>query len=105
METVQNQGLRLCLGAFRTSPMQSLYVEAREPSFYDRITKLSLHYMLKVKANTCNPTHQSLFELPFTDRYASKPKAIKPLGLRMQPHIENMNIDLGLIAQIGRAHV
>ena len=28
LDTVHNQGLRLCLGAFRTSPVQSLYVEA-----------------------------------------------------------------------------
>ena len=27
LDTVHNQGLRLCLGAFRTSPVQSLYVE------------------------------------------------------------------------------
>ena len=31
LEPIQNQGLRICLGAFRTSPMQSLYVEANEP--------------------------------------------------------------------------
>ena len=31
LEPIQNQGLRICLGAFRTSPMQSLYVESNEP--------------------------------------------------------------------------
>ena len=31
LDTVHNQGLRLCLEAFRTSPVQSLYVEANEP--------------------------------------------------------------------------
>ena len=29
LDTVHNQGLRLCLGAFRTSPVQSIYVEAK----------------------------------------------------------------------------
>ena len=34
LDTVHHQGLRLALGAFRTSPVQSLYVEAEEPSLY-----------------------------------------------------------------------
>ena len=34
LDTVHHQGLRLALGAFRTSPVESLYVEAEEPSLY-----------------------------------------------------------------------
>ena len=34
LEPIQNQTLRICLGAFRTSPMQSLYVEANESPLY-----------------------------------------------------------------------
>ena len=34
LEPIQNQGLRICLEAFRTSPIQSLYVEANEPPLY-----------------------------------------------------------------------
>ena len=36
LDTVHHQGLRLALGAFRTSPVESLYVEAEEPSLYPR---------------------------------------------------------------------
>ena len=32
LDSIHNQGLRLALGAFRTSPVASLYVEADEPS-------------------------------------------------------------------------
>ena len=32
LDTILNQGLRLCLGAFRTSPLQSLYVEENDTS-------------------------------------------------------------------------
>ncbi|GFQ87654.1 reverse transcriptase domain-containing protein [Trichonephila clavata] len=31
LDPVHHQGLRLCLGAFRTSPVESLYAEAYEP--------------------------------------------------------------------------
>ena len=42
LDTVHHQGLRLALGAFRTSPVTSLYVEADEPSLTLRREKLSL---------------------------------------------------------------
>ena len=38
LDPIQNQGLRLALGAFRTYPVASLYVE---PSLYSRKEKLS----------------------------------------------------------------
>ena len=41
LDTVHHQGLRLALGAFRTSPVESLYVEAEEPSLYLRRKKLT----------------------------------------------------------------
>ena len=42
LDIVHNQGIRLCLGAFCTSPVQSLNVEAYEPSLGMRRTRLSL---------------------------------------------------------------
>ena len=49
LDTVHHQGLRLALGAFRTSPVENLYVEAEEPSLYIRREKLALQYAIKVK--------------------------------------------------------
>ena len=36
LDTIHHQGLRLALGAFRTSPVENLYAESNEPSFYIR---------------------------------------------------------------------
>ena len=36
LDTVHHRGIRLSLGAFRTSPVESLYVEANEESLYRR---------------------------------------------------------------------
>ena len=47
LDPIHNQGLRLALGAFRTSPVASLYVEADEPSLYSRREKLSLQYAIR----------------------------------------------------------
>ena len=47
LDTIYHQGLRLALGAFRTSPVESLYAESNEPSLYTRREKLSLQYTTK----------------------------------------------------------
>ena len=57
LDTVHYQGLRLALGAFRTSPVESLYVEAEEPSLYLRREKLTLRYAIRLAANPSNPAH------------------------------------------------
>ena len=43
-------GLRIALGAFRTCPAQSLYVEVHELSLASRRLKLALSYILKLKS-------------------------------------------------------
>ena len=43
LDPIHHQGLRIALGAFRTSPAQSLYTEAHEPSLTTRRLKLSLN--------------------------------------------------------------
>ena len=50
-DTIHHQGIRLALGAFRTSPAESLLVEANEPSLKDRREKLSLQFGIKLKSN------------------------------------------------------
>ena len=49
LDPIHYQGLRIALGAFRTSPAQSLYIEAHEPSLTTRRLKLFLNYVLKLK--------------------------------------------------------
>ena len=57
LDPIANQGLRLCSGAFRTSPIESLQVETGEPSLETRRLKLSLQYYMKMKANPENPAY------------------------------------------------
>ena len=58
LDPIHKQGLRLALGAFRTSPVASLYVKADEPSLYSRREKLSLQYAIRLTANPSNPAHE-----------------------------------------------
>ena len=62
LDPIHHQGLRIALGAFRTSPAQSVYVEAHEPSLTSRHLKLSLNYVLKLKYLPENPAYSCVFE-------------------------------------------
>ena len=55
LDPIHHQGLRIALGAFRTSPAQSLYTEAHELSLTTRRLKVSLNYVLKLKSLPENP--------------------------------------------------
>ena len=83
LEPIQNQGLRICLGAFRASPMQSLYVEANEPPLYLRFDKLCIQYALKWGSNPDNPTY-NVFNPQFYDLDYKKPSAIRSFEHRVE---------------------
>ena len=97
LDTVHHQGLRIALGAFRTSPVESLYVEAEEPSLYLRREKLALQYAIRLAANPSNPTFKVTFaphiSQDLIDLYDSKPNAIRSFGLRIAPLLTSANID------------
>ncbi len=100
LDTIHHQGLRLSLGAFRTSPVESLYAEAAEPSLYIRREKLSLQYITKLAADSKNPAYNDVFDPPYQQFFRIYPNAIKPLGLRMKPILENENINVDTIANV-----
>ena len=96
LDTVHHQGLRLALGAFRTSPVQSLYVEAEELSLYLRREKLALQYAIRIAANPSNPVHKVSFpphiSEQFVQLYERKPNVIRSFGLRVAPLLDSANI-------------
>ena len=93
--------LRLALGAFRTSPVESLYLEAEEPSLYLRREKIALQYAIRLAANPSNPTFKVTFPphilQDITDLYDNKPNAIRTFGLRIAPLLTSANINKELI--------
>ena len=97
LEPIQNQALRLCLGAFRTSPIPSLHVEAGELPLSLRREKLGLQYALKLSSHHSNPAHLVVFQPDNVRLYASKPRVIPPFGLRMKDAIHELDVDVATI--------
>lgn len=100
---IHHEGLRLITGAFRTSPVQSMYIESREPPLHLRHLKLALQYIIKLRRNPKNPAYTVVFSPTRTSVALPEVKnAIQTLGKRLAHHIENMNINLNNVIQYHR---
>ena len=75
LDPVHKQDIRLNLEVFRSSPVESLYVEAHEPPLEIRREKLALQYILKLKANPGNPAYGVVFNPKNQILYADKESA------------------------------
>ena len=98
LDPVHNQGLRLSLGAFRSSPVESLYVEAHEPPLEIRRDKLALQYILKLKANPENPAFDDVFNPKHQELYRNKESATDSFGIHCKKLLKEAKIDVGEIA-------
>ena len=86
----------MVLGAFCTSPVQSLYVEDNKPSLYNRRVKLAIQYVVKLKISTLHPAYSSVFERRSESTYEARPNFIQPLRLQKKPHVEALNMDFNI---------
>ena len=98
LDPVHNQGLRLSLGAFRSSPVESLYVGAHEPLLEIRRDKLALQYVLKLKANPENPAYDVVFNPKHQELYKDKESATDSFGIHCKKLLKEAKIDVGEIA-------
>ena len=98
LDAIHSQGLRLCLEAFRASPVDSLYVDANEPPLDLRRLKLTLQYIVKLKSKIDNPAFDCVLihNMKFIRQKINK-KCIKSIGFRIKEHIDYSNIVLLLI--------
>ena len=96
LDVVHNQGLRLALGAFKSSPIESLYVEANEMPLQERRLELAMKYGLKIKSNPQNPAHKSVFNLHFKEKY-NPPSIINSLAVDLDNLFNEASIDLSEI--------
>ena len=98
LEPIQNQALRLCLGAFRTSPIPSLHVEANELPLNIRRDKLALQYSLKLISNPENPAYEITLNPDNTELYEAKINAIPSFGIRIREELHSICPDPNQIA-------
>ena len=92
-------GLRLVLGAFRMSPVESLYAEANKAPANIRSNKLATHYYAKLKSCASNPAYNATFHQRYGELFEKREKAIKSFGLRMRSMLQQSKISVKNIHQ------
>ena len=96
LDVVHNQGLRLCLGAFKSSPVESLYAEAFELPLEERRYEAAIKYALKVKANPDNAAYPSIFNPQFRHLFQDE-SVTDPFGIFVEKQLEEASIDIDKI--------
>ena len=93
LNTIQNQGLRLATGAFRTSPETSLHVETNTMPLELRRKQLTLQYATKIGSTPQNPVFNCLFQTSemIIQKTKKNKTAIKPIGLRIKSDLKKIN--------------
>ena len=100
LDSIHHQGPRIAPGAFRTSPAQSLYVEAHEPSLCFRRLKRSLYYVTNSKSHRIT-LYTAVFSKHKTQSFSRHLlQKILPLGLRILPQLKKSGINLDLIDDV-----
>ena len=99
LDPIHNQGLRLCLGAFQTSPVESLYVDAHKCCLGARHAELSLQYASKITSLPKHPAHNAVFDNKYMKLFDARPSAIHTFGLRIKLFLTVSNIELSDILE------
>lgn len=92
LDPVHHQGLRMALGAFRTSPVDSLLAEADELPLSLRRKQLALQYISKIGSYSDSPVYSFLwnYDRTLTNKFNTKVSETPPLGLRYQGELRNL---------------
>jgi ribonuclease HI len=91
IETIQNTALRLSLGAFRSSPVVSMQIEAREPPLQLRRKLLSFKYVNKVRDKPGHSAYLCVTTCPNKQLYEQKSRSSKPLSYRTALFMNEMS--------------
>lgn len=76
LNPIHHLGLRLCTGAFRTSPIQSLYAESNQWPLEKRRTFLGASYVLRTSAVPNHPCYNLLTGPQHERLFNNKPRVI-----------------------------
>ena len=105
---VQNEALRVCTGAFRTSPTSSLHIVCNETPPFLRHIQLSMQYIVKLRANAENPAYEYVFEDNASGSDTDSDEDFNPrtrknlpktFSERHQEYMNESNIELNTLAQ------
>lgn len=92
LDPIHHQGIRLSTGAFRTSPVESLYVESAEPSLSFRRNKLSLQMYTRLLGVKDSPAYNAICQNKYDHIYERNSKLHTDLGFRARKLLSSLEV-------------
>ncbi|GFY18233.1 probable RNA-directed DNA polymerase from transposon X-element [Trichonephila clavipes] len=97
LDTVYHSALRICSGAFRTSPVTSLYVVCHQPPLELRQRQLSANYFIRAMSVPSHPLKPFALAIGLNRLYEARPFNIKTFSEKAKAvlndvHLNNINI-------------
>ncbi|GFV38632.1 putative RNA-directed DNA polymerase from transposon X-element [Trichonephila clavipes] len=92
LDPVHHMALRICSGAFRTSPVQSLYVNCHQLPLDLRRRKLSLAFYFKILSVPSHPLQNVYMSTSMKRIYDARPSNIRPFMDRMKLHLSELDL-------------
>ena len=91
LDVVHNMGLRLCSGAFKTSPIESIYVDTEHMPLNLRREELGLRYLVRIKSAPKNPSLQVLKDDTSSQKFQGS-RSSKPFQVRLNEDVADTNL-------------
>ena len=95
LDVVHNAGRRICSGALKTSPVESIYIDTDELPLELRREELGLRYILKLKSTPENPAANILKHCNahrYEGNRSSKPFSVRMNNAATDPSIMNQKV-------------
>jgi len=99
LDAVHHLGIRLSIGAFRSSPVDSLYIESGEPSLYLRRDKLSLQLYARLMAMEGSPAYISVKDTSIDDKLRRNRRMHNTFGYRIRNLFTSLQFEEMTVAE------
>ncbi|GBO35216.1 hypothetical protein AVEN_10093-1 [Araneus ventricosus] len=93
LDTIHHSALRICSGAFRTSPVESLYVICNQLPLHLRRQKISALYFFRVQSVPKHPISQLTLPVSLHRLYAARPSHILPFCERAKMLLHDSDLN------------
>ncbi|GBN76994.1 hypothetical protein AVEN_19538-1 [Araneus ventricosus] len=93
LDTIHHSALRICTGAFRTSPVESLYIISHQLPLDSRRQKISALYSFRAQSVRNHPINRLSLPAGLRRLYAARPSHILPLCERTKMLLHDSDLN------------
>ena len=101
---VVHMGLRICLGAFKTSPIESKYVDTEHMPPDLRREELGLRYLMRIKSAPKNPSLRVLKDDTSSQRFRGS-RSSKPFQVQLNEDVADTNLKSQRIQKVEHSEI